>query len=112
MTPDFLQPKKGMTSIEAAQAYLADEDRRAQEAMYSLNFDDIRKSQIAKSMGFDFDVTIDFERKRFICVNKTTHYKTTAYYTEMDDKAIKRLVRALSRLKKEHERIVRENKLG
>ncbi len=111
MTPDFLQPKKGMTSIQAAELYLEEEQRRA-DAGRTFDFDELSRSGLARRMGFNFEVTIDYARKRFICVDVTTGYKTTAYYTEMDEKAVKRLVRALGRLKVEHERIVRENKLG
>lgn len=100
MNPDdMLRPRKGMTSVQAAEAYLDAE--YAQSRIFDM--DSLARSGIARSMGFDFDVTIDWVRKRFICIDKTTGYKTTAYYTEMDDKAIKRLVRALTRLKTAHD---------
>lgn len=94
---DILQPKRGMTSIEAAQAYLQDEHNRS--VLFDMEV--LARSGIARTMGFPFSVTI--EHNRFICVDDTSGYKTTAFYDNMDDKAIKRLVRALLRLKKIHD---------
>lgn len=92
-----LQPSKGMTSVQAAQAYLQDEQNKA--AMFDMEV--LARSGIARTMGFPFSVTI--EHNRFICIDDTSGYKTTAFYDNLDEKAIKRLVRALMRLKKIHD---------
>lgn len=92
-----LEPTKGMTSVQAAQAYLQDEAQRA--ALFDIEA--LARSGIARSMGFAFSVTI--EHNRFICIDDTSGYKTTALYEKMDKHAISRLVRALMRLKKVHD---------
>lgn len=97
----ILQPKKGMTSIEAAELWLEDNDRRQKEAAATFDMDGLAKSGIARGMGFPFSITI--EHNRFICRDDTTGYKTTAFYDTMDEKAVKRLVRALMRLKRIHD---------
>lgn len=92
-----LEPKKGMTSIEAAQAFLKDEQQRAA----TFNMGALERAALRRQMGFDFEVTI--KHNRFVCVDTETGYKATAFYDQMDDKAVKRLVRALMRLKKIHD---------
>ncbi len=87
-----------MNSIEAAEAYLESEDNNAR----TFDMDELARSGIARGMGFSFAVTI--KHNRFICTDNTSGYKTTAFYKHMDEKAIKRLVRALTRLKTEHDR--------
>lgn len=108
---NFLQPKKGMTSVEAAALYLSNGQTRDPELAVQINddvahtfdIDALERAAIRRNVGFDFSVNIDTKRHRFLCTNDETGYKTTAYYQDMDEKAIKRLVRALGRLKKQHD---------
>lgn len=94
---DILRPKQSMSSTEAAQLYLQDQQNKAA----TFNMDALERAALRRALGFDFEVTI--HHNRFICRDTSTGYKTTAFYDHMDEKAVKRLVRALMRLKKIHD---------
>lgn len=97
----LLRPKKGITSIEAAEMWLEDHERRQKEAAMTFDMDGLERAALRRKMGFDYEVTI--HNNRFVCRDMETGYKTTAFYDRMDEKAVKRLVRALMRLKKIHD---------
>lgn len=100
---NLLQPKKGMTSVQAAELYLQDQDNKERLFKFksAMEADAEQRARLSAMMGFAYEVTI--KNNRFICKDLETGYKTTAFYDDMNEKAVKRLVRALMRLKKVHD---------
>lgn len=66
-----------------------------------LGMDALQRAHLRRMMGFDFD--IDVHHNRFVITDKQRRYKTSCFYSDLDDKAVKRLVRACLRLKKLHD---------
>lgn len=98
----FLTPRKGMTSVEAAQQFLAEEKRQAAEQSQTFDMDALEKAALVRWTGFEFVMTV--HRNRIMFTDRTTGLKTHCLYTEpMDMKAGKRMVRALARLKRLHD---------
>lgn len=98
----FLVPKKGMTSVEAANAFLAEEKHQLAEQAKIFSMDDLEKAAIVRWLGFPFAMTV--HRNRILFTDRTTGLKTTCLFTEpMDEKVGKRMVRSLARLKKLHD---------
>jgi hypothetical protein len=94
----FLVPKKGMTSVEAAQLYLAEEKKQTQkqqEEAAIFDMDALEKAALVRWIGFPFAMTV--HHNRIIFTDRTTGLKTTCLFTEpMDMKVGKRMVRSLS----------------
>lgn len=94
----FLTPKKGMTSVEAAEAYLEAKDAEA----HTFDMDALEKAALVRWTGFPFAMTV--HSNRIILTDNTTGLKTTCLFTEpMDMKVGKRIFRALVRLKTMHD---------
>ncbi len=105
---EFLVPKAGMTSIDAAKAFLEaerQEDLKRAEDAAVFDMDALEKAAIVRWLGFEFLMTV--HRNRIIFTDRTTGLKTTCLYTQpMDEKTGKRMVRSLARLKKLHDEYV------
>jgi hypothetical protein len=105
---EFLQPKKGMTSIEAANQFLAEEKRQEAEQAKIFSMDELEKAALVRWLGFPFTMTVHVNRVLF--VDRTTGLKTSCLYTEpMDMKVGKRMVRSLARLKTMHDKQQKAN---
>jgi hypothetical protein len=98
----FLTPKKGMTSVEAAQLYLAEEKKHIATEQAIFNMEDLEKAALVRWLGFPFNMTV--HSNRIIFTDMTSGLKTTCLYTQpMDMKVGKRMVRSLARLKRLHD---------
>jgi hypothetical protein len=105
----FLVPKKGMSSIEAAQQFLQAEKQATWEHESTFDMDELEKAAIVRWLGFPFAMTV--HRNRIIFTDRTSGLKATCLFTEpMDEKVGKRMVRSLARLKKLHDDLVAEQR--
>lgn len=98
----FIVPSNGMSSVEAAQQFLKEQDAKEYERTHTFDMDELEKAAIVRWLGFPFAMTV--HRNRIIFTDRTTGLKTTCLFTEpMDLKTGKRMVRSLARLKKLHD---------
>jgi hypothetical protein len=109
---EFLTPKPGMTSIDAANAFIAAErqqEREQAEDAALFDMDELEKAALVRWTGFEFLMTV--HKNRIIFTDRTTGLKTTCLFTEpMDEKVGKRMVRSLARLKKLHDEYMFDRK--
>ena len=98
----FLIPKKGMTSIQAAEQFLQAEKQATWERDATFDMDELEKAALVRWTGFEFAMTV--HRNRILFTDRTTGLKTSCLFTEpMDEKTGKRMLRSLARLKKLHD---------
>lgn len=96
--PDFLKPKPGMTSLEAAALYLSDGETSdpAKAAHYAdasvLNIDELQKAHLRRMMGFDWEVTM--KDKRMTVYSKEYPYVSKTVKTSgiMNERTVDKLV--------------------
>jgi hypothetical protein len=99
----FLTPKKGMTSVEAANQFLEQERQQTAVNDRIFNMDELEKAALVRWTGFPFAMTV--HNNRILLTDTTNGKHTTCMYSEpMDMKTGKRIFRALVRLKTMHDK--------
>lgn len=100
---------KGMTSVEAAAMLISGgqtkDPEKAEIIAQGRAFDEdgLMRAHLRRRMGFDF--TLEVKDNRFVLTDLETKRKASCFYSVLDEKAVKRLVRACMRLKKLHDNI-------
>lgn len=96
--PRFLEPKPGMSSLEAAALYLSDGETSdpAKAAHYAdasvLDLDELQKAHLRRMMGFDWSVTMKDKRMTVFSTEYPYVSKTVKTSGVMNEKTVDKLV--------------------
>ena len=101
----YLEPKKGMTSLQAAAMYLSDgATDDAQEVNQTVqaetfNMDALQRAHLSKLMGFRFSVDVTY-KKITVKSNEPPYFsKSAAFSGVMDQEAVDTVVELCGQLK-------------
>lgn len=106
----YLEPKKGMTSLQAAAMYLSDgatddaeEVNKAAQAE-TFNMDTLQRAHLTKLMGFHFSVHVTY-KKIIVSADEPPYLsKSAAFSGVMDQEAVDTVVKLCGQLKEAWEK--------
>lgn len=106
--PRYLQPKKGMTSLEAAALYLSDGQTKDPALAVAsqgnpFNLDDLQRSHLRRMMGFDWSVTVNGKKLTAYSTEYPYVSETVKFNGLIDEKAVDKLVDVCVKLKETYE---------
>lgn len=101
----YLEPKKGMTSLQAAAMYLSDgatDDAEGVNKDYqaeTFNMDALQRAHLTKLMGFRFSVDVKYKKITVSSNDAPLLSKSAAFSGVMDQEAVNTVVELCGQLK-------------